>query len=427
LNSREPERIGVARPDSATGGLVRGPDGSSDQAPRAEILTPDEVAGNPALYAEWQRRAEASPTLYRLYHSPIWWEHLRATRGADAIRLVLVRESDGRISAIAPCELRTNRITRHVAGRAIAFGAGKGFDLLASEPLADDRPEVFEAIVRGLWQAFPGIDSCRLKSLSTSTPFWRFLTSTRLKAASAIVVNDGEPRGFYSIHLPSGWTDYLTRFNSKQRNDLQRKQRLLSQGLGSPVEFRLLSTGADVDELYDHMALVAERSRFRLGRALPARAGLRDAAERGLLRSYLLYGGAVPLAYVVGYQAFDVYHYSDVAFSDDSARLSPGTVLLYHVIRDVCENRPAHWFNFGLGGAEYKRRFCNVTSEDVTVYVLRRTYWNRLRALGLRSLDLARQLRHSRHLRRRGAGGTVVAPDPKPAEPRITNDPSAIS
>ena len=152
LNSREPAALRSARQD----GLAGVADGAVDRGPRAEILTPDEVARNPALRAEWQRRAETSPNIYRLYHSPIWWDHLCATRGADAIRLVLVSESDGRISAIVPCELRTHRITRHVAGRAIALGQGRGFDLLASEPLADDRPEVFEAIVRGLWQAFPG-------------------------------------------------------------------------------------------------------------------------------------------------------------------------------------------------------------------------------------------------------------------------------
>ena len=423
MNSREPAALRSGRRDTLAGVA----DAALDRGPRAEILTPDDVARNPALRAEWQRRAEASPNIYRLYHSPIWWDHLCATRGADAIRLVLVSESDGRISAIVPCELRTHRITRHVAGHAIALGQSRGFDLLASEPLADDRPEVFEAIVRGLWQAFPGIDTCRLKSLLTSTPFWRFLTGPRLRAASAIVVNDGEPRGFYSIHLPNGWTDYLTRFNSKQRNDLQRKQRLLSQNLGTPITFQRLTTGTDVDQFYDHMAIVAERARFRLGRTLPARAGLRDAADRGVLRSYVLYGGEAPLAYVVGYQAFDVYHYSDVAF-DDSARLSPGTVLLYHVIRDVCEDRPAHWFNFGLGGAEYKRRFCNVTSEDVTIYVLRRTYRNRLRALGLRGLDLVRHLRHGRHARRGAAAAEALVTSgsgAKPGEPPIAGGPPA--
>jgi CelD/BcsL family acetyltransferase involved in cellulose biosynthesis len=378
---------------------LRKPDGSPSPAPRAEVLTPDLVAENAMLLAEWRRRAETSPTIYRLYHSPIWWEHRHATRGAGALRLVVVRESDGRISAIVPCELRRHRITRRVAGHHLALGQSQGFDLLASEPLADDRPEVFDAVIRGMWQAFPGIDICRLKSLSTTTPFWRFLNGPELKSTPALVVNDGDFREFYSIHLPRGWADYLTRFSSKQRNDLQRKQRLLSKNVGSPVTFRRLTATADVDELYDDMALVAERARFRLGRKLPARASLLDAAERGLLRSYVLYGGNVPLAYIVGYQAFDVYHYSDVAFSDDLARLSPGTVLLFHVIQDVCEDRPAHWFNFGLGEAEYKRRFCNVTSKDATIYVLFPTYRNRLRALGLRGLNFARHLRTGRPVR----------------------------
>ena len=83
--------------------------------PRTEVLTPDDVAGNAALLSEWQRRAEASTAIYRLYHSPVWWEHLLATRGADALRVIVVRDTDGRISAIVPCERQTHRVARHVA------------------------------------------------------------------------------------------------------------------------------------------------------------------------------------------------------------------------------------------------------------------------------------------------------------------------
>ena len=427
MNSREAVGVPSDLRDNPRGSL-RTADGSPSPAPRVEVLGPDRVAEDATLLAEWQRRAEASRSIYRLYHSPIWWEHLRATRGADALRLVLVRESDRRISAIVPCELRTHRITRHVAGRHLALGQSPGFDLLASEPLADDRPEVFDAVIRGLWQAFPSLDVCRLKSLSTSTPLWRFLNGPELKSTPALVVNDGDFREFYSIHLPRGWAEYLTRFTSKQRNDLQRKQRLLSKNLGSPVTFRRLTATADVDELYGDMTLVAERARFRLGRKLPARASLLDAAARGLLRSYVLYGGNLPLAYVIGYQAFDVYHYSDVAFSDDVARLSPGTVLLFHVIQDVCEDRPAHWFNFGLGGAEYKRRFCNVTSTDATVYVLYPTYKNRLRALSLRGLNFARHLRSGRPVRHQAgnADGTRRSTPPRAASAAV-DDLSAMS
>ena len=427
LSSREAVGAPSGRPDNSYG-CGRDADGSPSPAPLAEVLTPDLVADNATLLAEWQRRAETSPTIYRLYHSPIWWEHLRATRGADALRLVVVRESDGRISAIVPCELRKHRITRYVAGHHLTLGQSQGFDLLASEPLADDRPEVFDAIIRGMWQAFPGIDICRLKSVSASSPFWRFLNGPDLKSTPALVVNDGDFRGFYSIHLPRGWAEYLTRFNSKQRNDLQRKHRLLSKHLGSGVTFRRLTAPADVDELYGDMALVAERARFRPGRKLPARANLLDAAKRGLLRSYVLYGGNLPLAYVIGYQAFDVYHYSDVAFSDDVARLSPGTVLLFHVIQDVCEDRPAHWFNFGLGGAEYKRRFCNVTSRDATTYVLLPTHRNRLLALSLRGLNFARRLRKGGPVRQPGSSADDTLESAPPAGGASdVYDPSAIS
>jgi hypothetical protein len=190
----------------------------------------------------------------------------------------------------------------------------------------------------------------------------------------------------------------MTRFNGKQRNDLQRKQRLLAEHLGTALTFRRLTTADDVRQSYSDLSIVATRARVRIGRELPDENLLVDAAERGLLRAYLMHGGETPLAYVIGYQAFGVYHYSDVAFSAESTKSSPGVVLLYHVIKDVCDHAPARWFNFGVGDAEYKRRFSNVVTEDVTMFLFPKTLTNRIRVLGLRSLNVAHQIHRSRRV-----------------------------
>lgn len=357
-----------------------------------DVLAPDEVEKDGLLLEEWAHRVEDSAAIYRLYQSPGWWGHLRATQGDDALRLIVIRSSATGICGVVPCHLRLHRVKRQVAGRVVTMARGWGVDLLGSEPLVDAHPDVYMALVGSLWRVFSGIEICRLKSLSTSSAFWRFLHEGSERSAASLTVTDGARRPFYSIDLTAGWTGYLSRFNAKQRNDLQRKQRVMAQALGAEVTVRRLTTPDDVQAAYADLSQVATRARQRTGRALPDQPRLVDAAQRGLLRAYVLHAGASALAYVIGYQGQNVFHYSDVAFSDDAARLSPGTVLLYHVIRDVCEHRPASWFNFGLGEAEYKRRFCNVKSEDATVYVMRRTLRNHLRVLSLKSIDILRQL-----------------------------------
>jgi hypothetical protein len=355
------------------------------------VLTPQQVEADDQLRSHWQQRVEASTALYRQYQTPAWWTHLRRTLGDDALRLIVVRRPGGGIAAVVPCEKRGQAVMRYVAGRLLEVARWDGFDLLGSEPLADEQPDVYEALCGALWSAFPGADVCWMKSLCTSGPFWRFLQH-RGSLPGTLHALDGIPRRLLSIDLSGGWTGYQARFNAKQRNDLSRKRRSLGEQLGAQIEVGRITTAPEVCAAYADLVTISASSRQYTGRALPGLARLVSAAEQRLLRAYLLRAGARPLAYVIGYQELGVYHYSDVAFDAEAARVSPGTVLLYETIRDVCDVNPVRTFNFGIGGAEYKRRFANVAHEDVSLYLLRTTARNRLRQATLGSLSLLQHL-----------------------------------
>jgi CelD/BcsL family acetyltransferase involved in cellulose biosynthesis len=104
-----------------------------------------------------------------------------------------------------------------------------------------------------------------------------------------------------------------------------------------------------------------------------------DLADRGILRSYLLMAGEKACAYVLGYHFRDVFYYVKVGYDQAFAASSPGTGLLYLLIKDLIENTSARRLNFDYGDAAYKREFGNVHGEDATVLLLRKTLSNRLR------------------------------------------------
>jgi hypothetical protein len=247
-----------------------------------------------------------------------------------------------------------------------------------------------------LWGVFPGTQIWRAKSVTTTSRLWQYLHSRRQGCPKWLMAFDGPTRPFYSIRLGECWTDYLGRFTAKQRHDLKRKERILSDAAGGRLELRRVETEEGVTLTYGDLAKVASESLLKPGRRLPPVAKLQDAARRGCLRSYVQYMDGRPVAYVIGYQGQDIFHYSDVAFSLEFVRYSPGTVLLYGVIRDLCEYQPVQWLNFGIGNAEYKRRFSNVTTEDATVFLMRPTLRNRVRIARLRLLELVRRARSSR-------------------------------
>jgi CelD/BcsL family acetyltransferase involved in cellulose biosynthesis len=81
---------------------------------------------------------------------------------------------------------------------------------------------------------------------------------------------------------------------------------------------------------------------------------------------------------VIGYQFGDTYHYADIAYSKSDLHLSPGSVLLFLIIRDLIENTAVRKVNFGIGDADYKRQFGNRHGRDQTVWVMRATSRNRV-------------------------------------------------
>jgi CelD/BcsL family acetyltransferase involved in cellulose biosynthesis len=82
---------------------------------------------------------------------------------------------------------------------------------------------------------------------------------------------------------------------------------------------------------------------------------------------------------VLGYQYRDVYYYAQVGYDQTYASSSPGTGLLYLLIKDLIENTSAKRLSFDYGDAGYKREFGNVHAEDATVLLMRKTFSNRLR------------------------------------------------
>lgn len=101
-------------------------------------------------------------------------------------------------------------------------------------------------------------------------------------------------------------------------------------------------------------------------------------ASRGLLRSYLLRCNGKSIAYVFGYQYERVYHYVEIGYDPAVAEWSPGSVLLYLLVKDLIEGGGIGTLYFGFGESFYKKCFGNSTFPSTTVWLLRKTLSNRL-------------------------------------------------
>jgi CelD/BcsL family acetyltransferase involved in cellulose biosynthesis len=163
------------------------------------------------------------------------------------------------------------------------------------------------------------------------------------------------------LSLPSSWDAFLASLSGKHRHELTRKIRRFERDV---PDGRVVSvhTAADVgarlgDFLALHRASRTGKAKFMDARMETFfRAAIPALAARDGVRLWLLEAGGEPIASFICLEWDDTVGLYNSGFSPGRAALSPGLVLLSHVIRDaIARGRPR--FDFLRGEERYKLEF----------------------------------------------------------------------
>ena len=177
------------------------------------------------------------------------------------------------------------------------------------------------------------------------------------------------------LPLPGSWDEYLEGLSGKNRHELRRKMRRLDRELpGTTVH-----SHATVKGLSDAMtAFLALHRQSRPGKARFMDERMEEffrtvagaLMDRGWLRLWFLELEGEPLAACLTYEYEGSVGLYNSGFDPMRAALSPGIVLLCHVIRDAVE-RGFRRFDFLRGDEPYKYGF-GPTPEDLLNVVVTR-------------------------------------------------------
>ena len=183
----------------------------------------------------------------------------------------------------------------------------------------------------------------------------------------------------YGMTLPESIDAFYRQMKEKHRRPLRKACRLLEEDKeddSDTLRYRLFTHPGEVDQFAAAAEAIAQQSYQRhLGSSYvdspSMRHWLRALAERGQWRGYVLYADQRPCAYWVGWlygKTFYVYY----AGRDPSCRdFNPGTgtILFAKMIEDLCEHTAARVADFGPGDYPYKRRFCDISKQTVTLLI----------------------------------------------------------
>jgi len=297
-----------------------------------------------------------------------WWEHLGGGEWKQAeFMLISAREND-QLIGIAPLFLTE-------------YDGQPALMLIGSIEISDYldlivRPADLPRFISGLLDFIEsnGSDNWRALdwyNLPDSSP-----TLAALKDASAKrgwTYHEEIYRPTPRIPLNGDFEEYLSRIDKKQRHELRRKMRRAAES--GMVRFYVVEKDADIepeiDAFFQLMTQDPNKANF-LHPAMHAQMTgiLRAAHEQGYLWLGILEVEGVKVAASLNFDYGNKLWGYNSGVSRDHMELSPGWVLLGHVIQWCCENGRSE-FDFMRGNEDYKYRLGGVNKYVMRVRVIR--------------------------------------------------------
>lgn len=325
---------------------------------KIEVLEGLDAVGPSAWQALHAATALRSPFLSWTWQSA--WA--RAFVPHDRLEVHRVTDDGGHLIGLLPLYEAGPAVFRLVGGTDVS----DYLDLLAE---AGREEEVWAALLASRPAAHPVWD---LHAVPAASP-----TVTRLPALAAehgadvtVALEERCP----ILTLPVTWEAYLAGLSGKQRHELLRKMRRLDREV---PDARVVGLGAraEVESRFDDFLVLHRRSHVGKARFMDARMEVffrgvaATLAEDHGLRLWLLDAPDGPLAAFLCLEWDDTVGLYNSGFRPDHAALSPGLVLLAHIVRDAIE-RGKRRFDFLRGEERYKYDF-GPTPDDVYAVTLR--------------------------------------------------------
>jgi hypothetical protein len=342
---------------------------------RIEFLTPEEVKCSANVMVAWENIAQTNNDLAALFLSPPWWEYLIQTQ--PTFRYML---------GVAPLRTRSFPMFSEIAGLQVKRPRINCLEVLGGQPMIPQDWPLYDKLFKRMLDVFPECHGICFDYVRPDMFTWQVLTGSIPESDVRWIVDFREGiRPLNIIRLPSSFRDYLAKFTPKTRYNLRRQVKRFREYGNGRLAFLRIEAPAEVPGFLEKAAHISENSwqyrKFGVQIENTSRAceGLRHLALRGILRSYLLRCGDEDCAFVRGFQFNGVFYYLRIGYDDRFAAHSPGIVLLYLMLEDLCQYRPVSRVNMLQGDAFYKKLFATDSGCDALVMVFSRTLANRVR------------------------------------------------
>jgi len=226
------------------------------------------------------------------------------------------------------------------------------------------------------WNTFPGaIDAAVIPAQPVDVIPPRF----KLLPHSIRLTSSDLPR--YFINLRGSFVDYVKKFGSKSRHNLNSELRKFTVFAGGKINWREFCSVEEITEFYS-LATQVSRKAWKEQSGGPGFSGtvskekITDIGARGLARGFVLFHKDRPVAYAFCRIKYEHLVYEHIGYDPEYAKWSPGKLLLYLLLERLFAESRHLYLDLGEGILPYKVFFATDHVQCVRVWYLRRTFRN---------------------------------------------------
>ncbi len=186
----------------------------------------------------------------------------------------------------------------------------------------------------------------------------------------------------------------VDKHSGKTRANLRKRDRRYVEAFDGDAELECITRSDQIDQFVDDaVGIIRQTYQAALGIGVQDteayRALLREMADAGSLRGYVMRGRGAPIAYVLGDRWDDAFTLWALSFDPQHRKLAPGIVALRRVMESLAAEGVAR-FDFGWGHAEYKKKLGDHHVDEVDISLHSKRPVPTMAFLGARAARAAR-------------------------------------
>lgn len=329
-------------------------------------------AADPAFCVLWRQLVLSNRSPQKIYQTPEYFEFMIGARkpGERIELLAISRRSDGCIVGVVPVRISATELNFGISKFAFYKARVQTVVLLGSIPAVPPGKGIAEYLGAEMLALFPSAKAVFMQAMPNDSDYWKELESMAAAGSRLGTAVMGQWRECHTMSVPDTFEQYMEKFSSKKRYNLNRQVRQLAERAGA-LEMTRVERPEQVAPMMRSLAGLLAPAELA---SISSEATFESLARVNLLHCYVLRAGDHVMAAIIGTRSPDVLHIHNIYVEKEHLALSVGTTAMHLAIKDLTASGGCRMIDFGYGTPQNEFRSSHQLETRAQVLLFDRTH-----------------------------------------------------